>query len=57
MLHSSQVVSTYDENRMNGLQARFHFDPGDLPQVDSNLEKPPQENEELPLAEGLIVDL
>ena len=46
---------------MNGLLARCHFDPGDLPQVDSNLESPPQENEDqdqdLGMAEGLTVDL
>ncbi len=57
-LQSSQVtLSTFDENRLNGLQARYHFDPGDLPHVDSNLEKPPQEDEDLVLAEGLTVDL
>ena len=56
LLRPDQVLTNYDENRMNGLIARCHFDPGDLPQVDSNLEKPPQEND-LKLAEGLTVDL
>ena len=54
-IYPNQALGTYAENRMNGLLARYHFDPGDLPQVDSNLEKPPQED--LELAEGLTVDL
>ena len=57
MLHPDQVLTDYDMNGMNGLLARYHFDPGELPQVDSNLERPPQEDEDLVLAEGLTVDL
>ena len=57
MLHPDQVLTDYDTNGMNGLLARYHFDPGELPQVDSNLEKSPQEDEDLVLAEGLTVDL
>ena len=48
---------------MNGREARFQVDPGDQPQVLSNLEKSPQENQDhngecdLPLAEGLITEI
>ena len=57
-LHPRQALSDFDENRMNGLIARCHYNPGDLPHVDPNLEKPPQEQEQdLALAEGLTVDL
>ena len=57
LLHPSEALSGDEEDRMNGLRARCYFDPGDLPQVDPNLEEPPQEDEDLKLAEGLTVDL
>ena len=56
VLHPNEIRSNYWNNRMNGLQARFQMKPGDLPQVDSNLEEPPQDND-LELAEGLSVDV
>ena len=36
----SNPLGTYAKNRLNGLIAHCHFDPGDLPHVDSNLDEP-----------------